>query len=340
MTNTTEPGTQIAHVATSAPPARKSETRLQADGSGVMAIIPRDLNEAMKYANGLAHSGIVPDSFRYDGKKGNEVNVSLVAMGVLKTLEIGLPPQTGLAFLLPINGRFTVWGDGAWALVQRGGHLDSHTVEWFFPEGFDKHTTPLDKWPNEIGCVVRMWRRGQRDPYENEYTVGRARRAGMWNNSYKKPWQTDPERMLFNRARAYCMRDGFADDLFGLGIAEEVQDYAAPPKAASIDNSALDDEPAMLPPPSSDNMGDQAEAYIAGLAAVPTLAALLEYQSLPNNQALVAEVQKRDEQTYNRVIAANAKRYSEIEVGERRAEEEAADAERRAEQGDLLGEEG
>lgn len=304
--------------------------KLQADGSGIMAIIPRDLNEAMKYANGLALSGIVPDAFRYDGKKANDVNVSLVAMGVLKVLEIGLPPQTGLAFLLPINGRFSIWGDGAWALIQRGGHLASHKVEWHWPDNFNKHTTPLDKWPDDIGCTVSMWRVGQSDPYVNEYTVGRAKRAGLWNNAYKKPWITDPERMLFNRARAYCQRDGFSDDLFGLSIVEEVQDYAAPPKQLTVDNSALDDDLPSLPPPSTASMDDQAEAYVAGLAAVPTLAALMEYQVLPNNQVLLSELQRTDEALYNRVIAANARRYSEIEEGERAAEVEAADAERKA----------
>lgn len=326
--NDTNQAVAIAEPVKAPAKGERVPAKLQADGAGVMAIIPRDLNEAMKYANGLAMSGIVPDSFRHGGKKDNDVNVSLVAMGVLKCLEIGLPPQTGLAFMLPINGRFSIWGDGAWALIQRGGHLASHKVEWHFPEGFDKHTTPLDKWPNDIGCTVSMWRVGQADPYVNEYTVGRARRAGLWNNTYKKPWLTDPERMLFNRARAYCQRDGFSDDIFGLSIVEEVQDYAAPPKQSTVDNSALDDDLPALPAPSTASMDDQAEAYIAGLEAVPTLAALMEYQGLPNNQVLASELQRTDEGLYAKLIAANARRYSEIEAGERAAEVEAADAER------------
>jgi len=45
---------------------------------------------------------------------------------------------------------------------------------------------------------------------------------------------------------------------------------------------------------------------------------------------LLSELQRTDEALYNRVIAANARRYSEIEEGERAAEVEAADAERKA----------
>lgn len=315
----TKPGTAMV----------KADTRLAADGQGVMAITPRDLPEAVKYANGLALSGIVPDSFRVGGKRDNDVNIPLVTMGVLKALEIGMPPQTGLAFLLPINGRFTVWGDGAWALVQREGQLASHTVEWHFPENFDKHTVPLDRWPNEVGCKVSMWRRGQVDPYVGEYSVGRARRAGLWNNTSKKPWITDPERMLFNRARAFPMRDGFADALFGLGITEEVRDITPDkPIGRLVDNSALDDD---LPaPPTGDQPTDdilqRANAYEAGLVAIPTLEALQEYQTTPDSLALMGALQRTDEDTYNRVIAANARRYQEIEAAERASERASAEA--------------
>ena len=312
---------------------------LDADGGGVLAIIPRDLEQAIRYANGLAQSGIVPDCMRYFGKKENDVNVNLVAMGVLKCLEVGLPPQTGLAFLLPLNGRWSVWGDGAWALVQRGGQVASHTVEWHYPDGFHPDTTLLElaKWPRDFGCTVKYWRVGQADPYIGEYSVGRAIRAGLWNQAYKKPWITDPARMIFNRARAYALRDGFSDSLFGLGIVEEVRDYAAPAKPQAIDNSALDDEmPQLSPSADGGDSGAQLDAYIVGLSMIATLADLIDYQQQPNNAALAAELQRNDETAHARMIGANAKRYSEIEAGARHAEEAAADAERRTAADKLL----
>lgn len=299
---------------------------LQADGSGVFPIVPRDLEQAIRYARGLADSGIVPDAFRIkEGEFKGNVDVSLVAMGVLKVLEIGLPPQTGLAFLLPLNGRFTVWGDGAWALIQRSGQIASHTVEWHFPEGFDKDTTPLDKWPVEISCTVRLWRVGQKEPYIGKFSVGDAKRANLWNNARKQPWILYPERMLFNRARAFPQRDGFADALFGLSIAEEVMDSMAEPKRLTVDNSALDDDLPALPTHTTD--GDpvqQSEAYVAGLAMIETLSDLLEYQSLPNNQALMDRLRKDDDEAYNRLVAANLQRYNEIEQAAQSAEQDAA----------------
>ena len=49
-------------------------------------------------------------------------------MGVLKALEIGVPPQTGLAGLYVVNNRFSVFGDLAAALVQRTGKVAKQEV--------------------------------------------------------------------------------------------------------------------------------------------------------------------------------------------------------------------
>ena len=54
-------------------------------------------------------------------------------------------------------------------------------------------------------------------------------------NTYKKPWIEHPDRMLFNRARAFVLRDGFADALMGLGIVEEMRDLL--PDAPEIEGA-------------------------------------------------------------------------------------------------------
>jgi hypothetical protein len=65
-------------------------------------------------------------------------------------------------------------------------------------------------------------------------------------NSNKKPWIMYPDRMLFNRARAFALRDGFADALMGLGIYEEVRDMMPDVDGGDIKGSrhlsALDDD--------------------------------------------------------------------------------------------------
>jgi len=194
---------------------------------GVMAIMPRSIEEAQRYANGLCLSGVVPDAFREGGKRDGRPDPNLVLMGILKSLEIGVPPQTGLSGLLPLNGRFAVWGDLAAALVQRTGQVAKQQTSELGAGAFDPGAA-IGDWPDAYGFRFMIWRVGQDDPYVGEFTVRDARRAGLWNNARKQPWIQYPRRMLFNRARAFALRDGFADGLYGLTIAEEVMDYALP----------------------------------------------------------------------------------------------------------------
>jgi hypothetical protein len=205
-------------------PALKDKPQLVAQES-VMAIMPTTIEEAGRYAMGLVRAGIVPDAFK--DKATGQANPELVMMGVLKSMELGVPPQTGLAGLLPLNGRFSVWGDLAAALVQRTGQVERQQVIEI-GGGFDPNTA-IGDWPDEYGFRVLYWRKGQADPYVGEFTVRDAKRASLWANARRQPWLSYPKRMLFNRARAFAIRDGFADGLSGLTIAEEVMDHLPPP---------------------------------------------------------------------------------------------------------------
>lgn len=216
----------------------KLPAKLEADHGGVLAIIPRSIDEAQRLASGLIASGIVPDAFRVDGRN-SAPNAPLVLMGVLKSMEVGLPPITGIGSLLPINNRFAIWGDGAVALAQR--HIQSQTARRIGPS-FDPKTELAD-WPGEFGWTVSYWRVGQSEPYVGTFTVQDARRANLWLNARKQPWIMYPERMLYNRARAFALRDGFADALMGLGIAEEERDRLPDVQ----DGGALKAEPGGVP---------------------------------------------------------------------------------------------
>jgi hypothetical protein len=212
------------------PAVQRPKAALEAQAAGVLPIIPTTIEEAQRYASGLIQAGIVPDAFKFGWKEAKErtdikegdVNAPLVLMGVLKSMEIGVPPQTGLAGLLPLNGRFAVWGDLASGLVQRGGQVANQIVQRV-GHAFDPNT-PLGEWPDDYGYEVRYWRKGQEAPYIGRFTVRDAKRANLWMNTKKQPWVLYPDRMLFNRARAFPLRDGFADALMGLSIAEEVMD--------------------------------------------------------------------------------------------------------------------
>ena len=137
-------------------------------------------------------------------------------------------PQTGLSGLLPLNGRFAVWGDLAAALVHRTGAVAKQQTVEIGAGSFDFGAHPSE-WPDVFGIRFLIWRVGQDDPYVGEFTVRDAKRAGLWNNARKQPWVMYPRRMLYNRARAFALRDGFADGLAGLTIAEEVVDYLPEP---------------------------------------------------------------------------------------------------------------
>lgn len=258
-------------------PVERQRASLEAQAAGILPIIPTNIEEAQRYARGLIAAGIVPDAFKFSKDVLNTpdnidaggppiihrqgtVNEPLVLMGVLKAMELGVGPQTGLAGLLPLNGRFTVWGDLAAALVQNGGMVANQTAVRIGP-AFDLET-PMGEWPKEYGWEVRYWRVGQTDPYIGRFTVRDAQRANLWMNSRRDPWLKFPDRMLYNRARAFALRDGFADALAGLGIAEEVMDMLPPAeevKQVEDRRRSLltDDEPeeAAQPPKDDDESG-------------------------------------------------------------------------------------
>lgn len=266
--------------------APRPKAPLEAQAAGVLPILPTNIEEAQRYASGMIQAGIVPDAFKFSKdvlppvgsedprpihRKG-EINAPLVLMGVLKSMELGVAPQTGLSGLLPLNGRFSVWGDLAQGLVMRGGQVADHTVSKVGP-AFDP-ATPQGEWPDEYGYEVRFWRKGQEQPYIGRFTVRDAKRANLWMNSNKDPWIKYPDRMLFNRARAFALRDGFADALMGLSIAEEVMDAMPSLEVEKAEetkrlSSLRDDEPDTGPvtdePPGEVN--DQGGGPVRGVDA-------------------------------------------------------------------------
>lgn len=158
---------------------------------------PGSLEEAMRYAGELAKSDLIPKD--YIGKPGN----ILVAMQW--GAEIGLKPLQSLQSIAVINGRPTIWGDNALALV-----LASPLCEYV-----DESDSDGTKG------VCRVKRRGEPD-HVQIFTQEDAKKAGLWGKA--GPWTTYPARMLKMRARSWALRDKFTDVLRGLGITEEARD--------------------------------------------------------------------------------------------------------------------
>lgn len=209
-----EPGTELV-VQTERKPALVA-------GNPVRAIVPRTVEEAFRLAQAVVRAGLAPDSYKNDPQK--------ILIGIMKACEVGLPPLTGLSSIAIINGRPAIWGDGAIALIQSSGHVQK--MESHFVGTVDK---------DDYTAIFRVWRKGQDSPYEGKFSVADAKRAKLWANPQRAPWMLYPNRMLMNRARAYALRDGFADCLSGLAIAEEVQDI--PEKPDALDTGFLEDRP-------------------------------------------------------------------------------------------------
>ncbi|MFO5178901.1 hypothetical protein RCK74_23225, partial [Salmonella enterica subsp. enterica serovar Enteritidis] len=60
-------------------------------------------------------------------------------------------------------------------------------------------------------AVCETKRRGEADTVRRTFSVSEAKEAGLWNK--QGPWKQFPARMLQMRARAFALRDLYADVL-------------------------------------------------------------------------------------------------------------------------------
>lgn len=163
---------------------------------------PATLTEAIQFSDMLASSSMVPKA--YQGKPQD------ILVCVQWGYEMGLAPMQALQNIAVINGKPSVYGDAAMALVQASPVCED-VEEYFENEGT----------PNPVAvCVAK--RKG-RKPVTAKFSVEDAKRAGLWGKG--GPWQAYPKRMMQMRARGFALRDAFPDVLKGLITAEEAQDY-------------------------------------------------------------------------------------------------------------------
>jgi hypothetical protein len=161
------------------------------------SLTPRNLEEALKFAEIMSKSDLVPRDFR--DKPGN------ILVAIQKGLEIGLSPMAALESIAVINGRASLWGDALLGLVQVSPQYEWHNE--------------AESTPTKGVCIVK--RKGH-EPHRVEFSIEDAKRAGLLGKS--GPWQQYTARMLTLRARAFALRDKFADVLKGLSMAEEALD--------------------------------------------------------------------------------------------------------------------
>lgn len=159
-------------------------------------INPTNYQEAYQFSQMLASSNLVPPNF-----KGKPEEI-LIAMQMGS--ELGLKPLQSLQSIAVIGNKPTIWGDSLVAICQGSGLLQDITEEVT-----DEYAT------------VTVIRTGQ-EPHTVTFTKKDAETAKLWGKT--GPWTQYPKRMMKNRARAFALRDKFADVLSGFGITEEEKD--------------------------------------------------------------------------------------------------------------------
>lgn len=197
-------------------------------GGAVRAIVPQDFEGAYRMATMAVRGGL--------NVRGLET-VEKCMVAILHGMEVGLTPMAAIQSIAVINGRPTIYGDGAIGLC-----LNAPVCEWI--EETESGTFPNDDYK----AICRAKRKGSPKITMGEFSIADAKQARLWdtrekvtrkgkNGNYEalndSPWFKYPKRMLKFRAR-WALRDGFADVLKGLHLREEIEDMeptpAEPPK--------------------------------------------------------------------------------------------------------------
>jgi hypothetical protein len=252
-------------------------------GGALAALVPENIEQAFRLAQALASSGdMVPRHFQ--GRP--EATMAAIVRG----MEIGLAPMQALSSIAVINGRASLWGDAMPALMQRAGH---HVDVEVIGQG-DKAYAEATLTRGDSGKqIVRR------------FSMDDAKRAGLL--AKQGPWQQYPTRMLMMRARSWAIRDGAADALMGLQVADEVQDYGP--------DAARDITPQER---SQRRRGAVTFTPVAAMETVdPVVDEIHEHQTIEEKAPTADLFSPTPEQ----IAAAEAEALAEIDAADRRAAE-------------------
>jgi hypothetical protein len=246
-------------------------------------------DDAFRFAQMVSKSEFAPKDFR--GKPES------CLLAVQHGSEIGLSPMQSLQSIAVINGRPSIWGDAALAVVTASPMCEYVTEE--LEEGKEGET---------LVAICTAKRRGYPKPTVVRFSVADAKKAGLWGKA--GPWSQYPKRMLQLRARGFALRDAFPDVLKGLVTAEEAQDYqhdqsrepvlvrpkfpqAEPP--AAVDHSpAKVANAAQSPAASATDLVAAARQAVQRTNSVELLAALRDRVNQRHSEGTFAD-QQRDE---------------------------------------------
>jgi hypothetical protein len=205
----------------------------------------QSFDDAFRFAKMVAASEFAPKDFR--GKPES------CLLAIQHGSEVGLSPMQSLQSIAVINGRPTIWGDAALALVQSSAVCE-YVYEFIEGDGDNMVAT----------CQAK--RRGYEKPTTVKFSVADAKKAGLWGKA--GPWTQYPKRMLQLRARGFALRDTFPDALRGLITAEEAQDYPAEPVARETPREPVQVRPKFDAPPATETPEQKARGAIQRVTTI------------------------------------------------------------------------
>lgn len=171
--------------------------------NGTRALMPNNIEEAYRIAQAFSKSDFIPKEYR------NQPDNCFTAINL--GMEIGLPPMRALQSIAVVNGKPAIYGDAQLALVRSSNFLE------YFDESYEGEDNKDD-----FVAICKIKRKGDAEITTEKFSVSDAKKAGLWGKV--GPWSTHPKRMLRYKARAFALRDKFADVLLGLcHSVEEMQ---------------------------------------------------------------------------------------------------------------------
>ena len=161
---------------------------------------------------------LVTGGFLPKGCSANEGFARIVAGA-----QMGMKPIQALNGIAMINGHPTLHSDSIPCVVMASGLVTGMHYK-FTGEG------------DKLACTFYIRRKGVEEYQEWTYSLEDARMAGLLNNPV---WKNHTKKMLFNRARTWCMRNTFPDVIGNIYTKDEIEDvdFELMPEGPQVDDT-------------------------------------------------------------------------------------------------------
>lgn len=169
---------------------------------GPQVISFNGFDEIVSFAKVVTKTELVPKTYR--GKPED------AAVAIMYGMELGLPPMASLQNIAVVNGTPTIWGDAQLSLVQSSGSYEWHKTSY---------TGTIEE--ETLTATFEVKRKDMAESVVKEFSILDAKSANLWGKG--GTWKTHPKQMLGYKARAFALREAFADILKGIHSKEEME---------------------------------------------------------------------------------------------------------------------